>query len=72
MKKKRLLLVLLKMVIPNLLDVNVLDDHSCEVSYLVQGQKQIMYCSLDEYEQAASPQTYMNKTLDSYYLQLQA
>lgn len=53
MKNKRLLFVLLRMIIPNLLNINVMDNYECELTYLVSGQKQIMYCSLDEYEQAA-------------------
>lgn len=67
MKRKSLLSTLIKMVIPNLVDLNMEDGDICELDYMVGNQRYRISCSLSEYERAADPQLFINRSLDQIY-----
>ena len=64
MKKKSLIITLLRMVIPNLVSLDVQDDNTCQIAYLVGSDLCHMRCDMSDYEYAANPNSFSSKFLN--------
>lgn len=69
MRKKKLLL-LIAQAIPGLIALHVRDNNECTLTYLHNQETKAITCTLEEYEQGANPQTFINKTMDRIYSQI--
>lgn len=58
------------MVIPNLIYLNTTDEGDCEVHYLVENRHNCLVCSLSDYERAADPQLFLDRSLDQVYSEI--
>lgn len=68
--RKQKLLLLIAQAIPSLIALNVHDSNECILTYLHQQETKAVTCTLEEYEQAANPQYFINRTLDNIYAQI--
>lgn len=62
--RKSLLVRFLKMIIPNVSDVNVVDDNQCQIDYFAGNERYRFSCSLSDYEKAADPKLFLDGIAD--------
>lgn len=71
MHKKSLLLILLKMAIPNIIDVQSVEDTDCRVFYKVGTETHCLECSLSDYDRVTNdPKLFVDRSLDQVYSQV--
>lgn len=68
--RKQKLLLLIAQAIPSLIALHVHDSNECTLTYLHQQVTKAVTCTLEEYEQAADPQHFINRMLDNMFTQI--